>query len=88
MIAIAHGSRNCQFPFASDFHASKAFVPTFNYLSSSELKFKIDDIDAIGFGNGAMIKDLTGPIDIAFTLDEDCWNGSRKLQLKIVDIKI
>ncbi len=47
------------------------------------------EFDAIGFGMGEwknklQQKDL---IDIVFVLDENVWNGSRKLQLKIVDIK-
>jgi len=54
------------------------------------LKMKVEEIDAIGFDLGNLAKDLSQDqrIDIAFTLDEDNWDGNKKLQLKIIDIKI
>lgn len=59
------------------------------------LKFSVNNIGAIGFGLGSIIGDLQNlpagrhgkNIDLAFTLDEDSWDGTKKLQLKIVDIK-
>ncbi len=54
------------------------------------LKFKINDIDVIGFDWGFLKNDLkeNQKIDIAFNLDEDSWDGRRKVQLKIIDIKL
>lgn len=45
--------------------------------------------EAIGFGMGAFAEQLaTGSeVNIAYTLDENTWNGTTKLQLKIKDIK-
>lgn len=52
------------------------------------LKFNLGSVSTIGFSLGHMIRDLQNKnIDLAFTLDEDVWDGNRKLQLKIVDIK-
>lgn len=47
-------------------------------------------IDAIGFGlSEHAIKLKTGDkISIAYTIDNNTWNGNTKLQLKIKDIKI
>jgi len=54
------------------------------------LKMKVEGIDAIGFDLGGVGKDLyeNQKIDVAFTLDENSWDGIKKLQLKIIDIKI
>ena len=59
---------------------------------NKHLKLRITDdglrIDAIAFGFGNLYGELEigKPIDIAYTLDMNVWNGSRKLQLKIKDI--
>ncbi|MFZ3031703.1 MAG: single-stranded-DNA-specific exonuclease RecJ [Candidatus Moraniibacteriota bacterium] len=44
--------------------------------------------DAIGFSFGVNFPDLkeNDILDVAFTLDENRWNGSTSLQLKLVDI--
>jgi len=53
------------------------------------LKFNLGETSVIGFGLGYLIRDIQNQnISIAFTLDEDAWDGRRKLQLKIVDIKL
>lgn len=46
--------------------------------------------DAIGFGMSEFAQNLKpgDKIDVAFTIDENVWNGNTKLQLKIKDIKI
>jgi single-stranded-DNA-specific exonuclease len=45
--------------------------------------------DAIGFSFGKTFPDLkeNDVLDVAFTLDENTWNGSTTLQLKLVDIQ-
>ncbi len=54
------------------------------------LKFKAGDIDTIGFGMGDLQNVLQNgqPINLAYTLDIDDYNGLEKLQLKIKDIKV
>lgn len=49
-----------------------------------------DVIKAIGFDMGNMFyRILPGSlIDIAYTIDEDKWNGARGLQLKLKDVKL
>ena len=46
-------------------------------------------LDAIGFNlakeHGALVPGMS--IDVAFTLDQNVWNGNTSLQLKIVDMK-
>lgn len=47
-------------------------------------------ISAVGFNMGELYPQLSPdrPVDIAYTLEIDEWNGKRGLQLKIKDIKI
>lgn len=47
-------------------------------------------IDAIGFGLGEFYGRMKPgiPVDIAYTIDMNVWNGNKKLQLKIKDIRI
>lgn len=57
-----------------------------------KLKLKTDDsqdvLDAIGFGLGSTYGQLSPsqPIDIAYTIDLNQWNGSKSIQLKLKDI--
>ena len=46
--------------------------------------------DAIGFKLGAEFPDLKKDdlIDVVFTLSEDEWNGTKKMQLKLIDLKL
>ncbi len=47
------------------------------------------NFDAIAFNMGELAKDLKigEPISLAYTIDENTWNGNTKLQLKVKDIK-
>lgn len=47
-------------------------------------------LPAIGFGMGENFSKLSPdkPVDIAYTIDLNTWNGKEKLQLKLKDIKI
>ncbi len=58
-----------------------------------KLWLKQDDsqtFEAIAFGMGEFAEKLKAgdKIDIAYTIDENIWNGNTKLQLKIKDIKL
>jgi len=56
---------------------------------NKHLKFNLGPVKVIGFGFGHLIHSLNNQvIDIAFTVDEDNWDGMRRLQLKIIDLKI
>jgi single-stranded-DNA-specific exonuclease len=46
--------------------------------------------DAIGFGLGDKFPNLKNgdSVDIVFNLQEDEWNGNKKIQLKLIDLKI
>ncbi len=54
------------------------------------LKLRVSSIDAIAFGMGDLYpKVKTGkPIDIAYTIDMNIWNGRKSLQLKLRDIMV
>ncbi len=54
------------------------------------VKLRVSGFDAIAFGFGNLYGELkrNTPIDIAFALDMNIWNGNRALQLKIKDIHI
>lgn len=47
-------------------------------------------VDAIAFGFGGLYGKLKPdtPVDIAYTVDMNVWNGNKKMQLKIKDIQI
>lgn len=53
------------------------------------LKVKIDGLEAIAFNFGKLYGKLQpdASIDIAYTIALDTWNGNKRLQLKIKDIK-
>jgi len=53
------------------------------------LKFNIGNISGIGFGMGDAIEKIQDKnVSLVFTLDEDNWGGVRKLQLKVLDVKV
>lgn len=73
--------------------ASRNIVATDVRMIGAEgkhLKLKFQGVDAVGFGMGKLYGALqTGaPIDIAYTIDMNVWNGNRKLQLKLKDINV
>jgi single-stranded-DNA-specific exonuclease len=53
------------------------------------LKLRIGPFEAIAFGMGNMYPKLKSGavIDIAYTVDMNVWNGNKKLQLKLKDIR-
>jgi single-stranded-DNA-specific exonuclease len=44
-------------------------------------------ISGIGFNMAEKMNLLSGPIDIVYTLDENEWNGEKRIQMKVVDVK-
>jgi len=58
-------------------------------LKEKHLKLSLSDgnarIDAIGFNMAEKLP--TGPVDVAFTLQENTWNGRTTLQLNLKDIR-
>lgn len=59
--------------------------------SHAKLRLRQDGalFDAIGFRLAARVQqfDLNAPIDIAFQLQEDTWNGRERLQLRLLDVR-
>jgi len=57
--------------------------------SGDHLKVKVNGIDAIGFSKAHLLEkiDIKEPVDVAFTLDLNKWNGNEILQLMIKDIR-
>src|SRR5258708_3056618 len=53
-----------------------------------KLKSKNGFFEAIGFGMGEKISEIKigGLVDVAYTIDQDSWNGNKRLQLKLKDI--
>ena len=58
-------------------------------LQESTIDNRQSTIDAIAFNFGRLYGTLQRdiPIDIAYTIDMDTWNGRKRLQLKIKDIR-
>jgi single-stranded-DNA-specific exonuclease len=44
-------------------------------------------IDGIGFGLGALARDLRGRVDVAYQLDINVWNDKRSAQLVLQDVR-
>ena len=74
---VGNGNKHLKLRLASGVPASPA--------GGSRLTF-----DVIGFGMGSFYAQLSPdePIDIAYNLTTDEWNGNKRLQLKLKDIKI
>lgn len=56
---------------------------------NKHLKLKIAGLNAIGFNMGALASKIKvgKPLEFVYTIDQDSWNGNKRLQLKIRDIK-
>lgn len=58
---------------------------------NAHLKLKLSDsyqvYDAIAFRMGEFINDVPNVVDVAYQLDLNEWNGSRRLQLKVLDLR-
>jgi len=53
----------------------------------AHLKLTLADRDAIGFSLGDRLHLCGGPVEAAVTLGFDDWNGSRRLQLRVRDLR-
>lgn len=51
---------------------------------------QLTTFNAIGFGLGGFYKEIKPfqKVDIAYTIDFDTWNGNKRLQLKIKDLRV
>jgi single-stranded-DNA-specific exonuclease len=62
-------------------------------VKENHIKFSLKQdnqiMDGIGFGLSQKFELLQPniPVDVVFTLDENEWNGDKKLQLKVIDFK-
>jgi single-stranded-DNA-specific exonuclease len=70
-------------------HLKLRFQPPF-VKDAGGKQFNNSSIDAIAFNFGSLYGKLQtdAPIDIAYTIDMDTWNGRKRLQLKIRDIQM
>ncbi len=53
----------------------------------AHLKLAIGRLDAIGFGLGDRLSACAGSLEAAFTIGFDEWDGTRRLQLRIRDLR-
>jgi single-stranded-DNA-specific exonuclease len=44
-------------------------------------------LDAIGFGMAERMDETRGPLDVAFKLEENTWNGRTRAQARLVDLR-
>ncbi len=58
---------------------------------NSHLKLRLSDgsreQDGIAFRMGELAKDMPRYVDVAYQVDVDEWNGSRRLQLVVQDVR-
>ncbi len=54
---------------------------------AAHLKLGLAGLDAIGFSMGDRLELCQGPVEAAFTLGFDDWDGTRRLQLKLRDLR-
>jgi single-stranded-DNA-specific exonuclease len=53
----------------------------------SHLKLAVGRFDAIGFGMGDRLPACAGPVEAAFAVGFDDWDGTRRLQLRLRDVR-
>jgi single-stranded-DNA-specific exonuclease len=53
----------------------------------AHLKLALGGLDAIGFGMGDRLGLCAGPLEAAFTVGLDEWDGRRRVQLKLRDVR-
>jgi single-stranded-DNA-specific exonuclease len=53
----------------------------------AHLKLALGKLDAIGFGMGDRLPACGGPLEAAFTIGFDEWDGARRLQLRLRDVR-
>ena len=60
-----------------------------SHLKAAFVSSNNQHIDAIGFGMGASLEELKNQknCSVAFVLDENEWNGQKKLQLRLKGIQ-
>lgn len=58
--------------------------------TKKHLKFKVSSLDCVAFNMADLYGQLSAgmPVDIAYSIDMNEWNGKRSLQLKIKDIQL
>jgi len=62
-------------------------------VKENHIKFSLKQgatvMDGIGFGMSDKFSFLQPniPVDIVFTLDENEWQGNKKIQLRVIDLK-
>jgi single-stranded-DNA-specific exonuclease len=65
-------------------------LPNKKLGAAGHLKLTLEaapQIDAIGFGMADRLALTEGPVDLAFQLSMDEWNGRRRVQLKLKDVR-
>jgi single-stranded-DNA-specific exonuclease len=53
----------------------------------AHLKLALGRLDAIGFGLGDRLASCAGDVEAAFTIGFDEWDGARRLQLRLKDVR-
>jgi single-stranded-DNA-specific exonuclease len=53
----------------------------------AHLKISLGRLDAIGFGMGDRLASCAGAVEAAFTIGFDEWDGSRRVQLRLRDLR-
>jgi single-stranded-DNA-specific exonuclease len=69
--------------------ATPRLLPSKREGGSNHLKLSLETaphLDAIGFGMGDQAGLVEGPVDLAFQVSLDEWNGRRRVQLKLKDM--